>query len=66
MSSCTITNSYSEFVTDVFFCFLRYAVSLRTVLPTIGQYSIDITIKYNFKCYDALEALIANNWAQVF
>ena len=30
--------------------FLRYAVSLCNVLPTIGQYSIDISIKYSFKC----------------
>ena len=32
------------------FYFLRYAVSLCNVLPTIGQYSIDITIKNSFKC----------------
>ena len=36
------------------FFFLRYAVSLRNVLPTIGQYYIDFSIKYSFKCYDAL------------
>ena len=30
--------------------FLRYAVSLCNVLPTMGQYSIDISIKYCFKC----------------
>ena len=28
--------------------FLRYVVSLCNVLPTIGQYSIDISIKYSF------------------
>ena len=31
------------------FYFLRYAVSLCNVLPTIGQYSIDISIKLSFK-----------------
>ena len=31
------------------FYFVRYAVSLCNVLPTIGQYSIDISIKYSFK-----------------
>ena len=33
----------------MYFYFLRYAVSLCNVLPTIGQYSIDISIKYSFK-----------------
>ena len=33
-----------------FFCFLRYVVSLCNVLSTIGQYSIDISITYSFKC----------------
>ena len=40
----------TEFITDVFFYFLRYALSLCNVLPTIGQYSIDISIKYSFRC----------------
>ena len=30
--------------------FVLYAVSLCNVLLTIGQYSIDISIKYSFKC----------------
>ena len=33
----------------IFFIFCD-AVSLCNVLPTIGQYSIDISIKYSFKC----------------
>ena len=42
----TTTSHGTEFITNVFiFYFLRYAVSLCNVLPTIGQYSIDITIK---------------------
>ena len=36
------------------------------MLPTIGQYSIDITINYSFKCYDAPEARIAYSLAHVF
>ena len=32
------------------FHFLGYAVSLCNVLPSIGQYSIDISIKYSFTC----------------
>ena len=40
----------TEFITDVFFYFLWYAVSLYNVLPTIEQYSIDISIKNSFKC----------------
>ena len=47
------------------FCAI-YVVSLCNVLPTIGQYSIDISFKYSFKCWGALEALIAYNWAYVF
>ena len=42
--------SDTEFITNVFFYFLRYAASLCNVLPTIRQYSIDISIKYSFKC----------------
>ena len=40
------------FLYFVFF-FVRYAVSLCNVLPTIGQYSIDISFKYSFVlgCY---------------
>ena len=34
----------------IFNFFLRYAVCLCNVLPTIGQYSIDIAIKYSFNC----------------
>ena len=35
---------------NVFMDNLRYAVSLCNVLPKIRQYSIDISVKYIFKC----------------
>ena len=45
------------------FCDMLY---LCNVLPAMGQYSIDITIKYSFKCYYAIAAFVAYNWAHVF
>ena len=39
----------TELITDVFL-FSAICVSLCNVLPTIGQYSIDISIKCSFKC----------------
>ena len=46
------TSHGAEFIINISVYFLRYAVSLCKVLPTIGQYSIDITIKHSFKCLD--------------
>ena len=46
--------------------FVFFISAICSMLPTLGQYSIDITIEYCFMCWDALEALIAYNWARLF
>ena len=54
----------TESLMHFYFCYTMY---LWVMLSTIGQYSIDITIKYTFSVMGyTIEAVVACNWAHVF
>ena len=67
----TTSFHHTEFITNVFFLAI-WCISVINVLPTIGQYSIDITIKYIvLSVRMQYEALIAYNcthviWCTIF
>ena len=39
-------------------CIVCFCYMLHALLPTLGQYSLDLTLMYTFKCLNALEAVI--------